>query len=259
MTNDKIISYVNTLCDKLHINDYIGVIVYGSYVGKRNNSLSDLDVMIIRSNYSTQDCGSLMIDGVRVEYFIQDLERLYKLIKEEVKNNDPSHLTKFVTCEILYDTDNKVVEFINYAEKLYNTKITPEFGDDEKFSIFSINNRIEDLESLIDDDSFYAVYYIILERIRTLFATINGIIDLPLTKIKNIYEDVSLADKYISSPIHNLPDEKFIDLYLECQKLCDRKLMLNNIKNLYYYSFNNLEFDPNNFCLRYTKKPPFKV
>lgn len=259
MINDIIISHVNMLCDKLHINDYIGVIVYGSYVGKRNNSLSDLDVMIIKSNYSTQDCGSLMIDGVRVEFFIQDLKRLYKLIEDEIKNNDPSHLTKFVTCEILYDTDNKVKEFINYAEKLYNTKIVPKFDDDEKFSIFSINNRIEDLESLIDDDSFYAVYYIILERIRTLFATINGIIDLPLTKIKNIYEDPSFAGKYISSPVHNLPDEEFNKLYLECQKLCDRKLMLNNIKSLYYYSFNHLEFDPNNFYLKYTKHPPFKV
>ena len=81
MVNSKIISYVNKLIYELKLTDYIGVLVYGSYVGERNNELSDLDVMIIKENYDTQDCGSLIIDGVRVEYFIQDLKRLYELIR----------------------------------------------------------------------------------------------------------------------------------------------------------------------------------
>lgn len=55
--------------------------------------------------------------------------------------------------------------------------------------------RIEDLESIINDDSFYAVYYITLERIRTLYAKINGIIDLPLMKIEKIYKDSEFAKK----------------------------------------------------------------
>ena len=48
---------------------------------------------------------------------------------------------------------------------------------------------MEDLESLINDESFYAVYYITLEKIRNLYAKINGIIDLPITKIEKIYND----------------------------------------------------------------------
>ena len=154
---------------------------------------------------------------------------------------------------------DKTKEFIDYARTLYNTKIATSFGDDDKFSIFSINNRIEDLESLINDDSFYAVYYMALERIRTLYAKINGIIDLPLMKIEKIYKDSEFAKKYISSPIHKLPDEVFIEQYLKCLKLDDRNVMLGNIKNLYSYSFHQLDFDPNNFCLKYTRKPPFKV
>lgn len=163
--NSKIINYVNGLIDELKLTDYIGILVYGSYVCGRNNKLSDLDVMIIKDNYETQDCGSLLINGVRVEYFIQDLKRLYKLVKKEIANNDPSHLTKFATCEILYDTDGRVKEFINFARTLYSTKIETSFNDNDKFSIFSIfsiNNRIEDLKTLIDKNSFYAVYYITL-------------------------------------------------------------------------------------------------
>ena len=259
MINDKIIYYANSLCNKLNIHDYTGIIVYGSYVGGRNNDLSDLDVMIIKNGYNTQDCGSLTIDNVRVEYFIQDIKRLYELTKLEIENNDPSHLTKFATCEVLYDTDGKTEKFIKYAKELYNTEIKPSFSDNEKFSIFSINNRIEDLESLIYDRSFYSVYYTTLEKIRVLYAKINGIIDLPITKIERLYTDCDFAKKYIASPIHKLPDEEFIGKYIECLKLNDKNVMLNNIKELYNYSFHNLDFDPKNFCLKYTKNPPFKV
>ena len=116
MIDNKIEYYVNGLCKNLNISDYIGIIVYGSYVGNRNSILSDLDVMIIKNNYDTQDCGSLLIDEVRVEYFIQDIKRLYELIKLEIENNDPSHLTKFATCQILYDTDDIIKDFIEYAK-----------------------------------------------------------------------------------------------------------------------------------------------
>lgn len=259
MIDKKIINYVNKLINKLDLKDYIGVIVYGSYVGGRNNLLSDLDVMIIKDNYQTQDCGSIMIENVRIEYFIQDLKMLYELIKKEIENNDPSHLTKFATCEILYDTNKKTEEFINYAKELYQIKIKSSFDDNDKFAIFSINNRMEDLETLIEDEIFYAVYYITLEKIRTLYAKVNGIIDLPIMKIEKIYDDKNFAKKYIASSSHNLPNQEFIDLYLECIKLDDRDKMFYNLKRLYNYSFDNLDFDPKCFCLKFKKKSPFRV
>ena len=257
--NDTIISYVTKLINNLNITDYTGIIVYGSYVGERNNKLSDLDVMIIKENYQTQDCGSQIIDGIRIEYFIQDLKRLYELVKKEINHNDPSHLTKFATCEILYDKDGKVIEFINYAREIYNTKIEKTFGDNERFSLFSISNRIEDLESLLDDDSFYAVYFVTLEKIRVLYSKINGIIDLPLTKINRIYTDDDFARKYISSSVHHLPNAEFINKYLECLKIVSKDNMLSNLQELYSISFNSLGFNSKEFCIRYTKKAPFKV
>lgn len=259
MVNNDIVIYVDRLLIELNINDYIGILVYGSYVGNRTNNLSDLDVMIIKDNYETQDCGSLLIDGIRVEYFVQDLKRLYQLIKMEIDNNDPSHLTKFATCEILYDSGEKVKDFVNYARTIYNTEIIPSFSDYDKFSVFSINNRIEDLESLVDNESFYAVYYITLEKIRTLYAKINGIIDLPIMKIEKIYNDINFAKKYIASSSHLLPNQEFINLYLQCIKIDDKVKMLNNLKCLYSYSFGHLDFNPQNFCLKFIKKPPFRV
>ena len=259
MDMDMIKAYVDNFCKCLNLTDYLGIIVYGSYVGGRSNDLSDLDIMIIMDNYCTMDCGSIMIDGLRIEYFIQDINRLYELVRLQIDDNDPSHLTKFATCKILYDTDNKVSDFINYACGLYNTKITHEFSDLDRFSIFGINNRIEDLEALINSDSFYATYYVVLEKIRSLYISINGIIDLPLMKIERLYTDREYASKYIASDIYNLPDPDFINLYLECLKIDDRITMLERIRELYTYSFKNLDFDANNFHLKFTKNAPFKV
>ena len=259
MLNDIIIKHIKKFIHELSITDYTGIIVYGSYVGKRTNRLSDLDIMVIKDNYETQDCGSIMIDGIRVEYFIQGLNKLYELIKKELDNNDPSHLTKFATCEIVCDTDNKVFDFINYAKLLYNTKIVPTFNDLERFSIFSINNRIEDLEALLNNDSFYSVYYVTLEKIRTLFSKINGIIELPIMKCEDIYRNPDFAKKYLSSSIHLLPDQCFIDFYLKCLKIDDKITMLNNIKELFRYTIKDLDFNPNSFCLKFTRNAPFKV
>ena len=53
MLNNDIINYVNKLIKELNLTNYIGILVYGSYVGNRTNKLSDLDVMIIKDNYET--------------------------------------------------------------------------------------------------------------------------------------------------------------------------------------------------------------
>lgn len=80
---------------------------------------------------------------------------------------------------------------------------------------------MEDLESLIDNNSFYSVYYITLEKNRIL--------------------------------------QEFINLYLQCIKIDDKEKMFNNLKGLYSYSFEYLDFDFQNFCLKFIKKQLFGV
>ena len=47
--------------------------------------------------------------------------------------------------------------------------------------------------------------------------------------------------------------------YLECLKIISKDSMLLNLKELYSISFNSLGFNSKQFCLKYTKKAPFKV
>lgn len=259
LINENIKQYIDKFIKQEQINNYIGIIVYGSYVRNMNNNLSDLDLMIIKDNYDTQDCGSCIIDGIRIEYFVESLKTIYQKIKEEIQNNDPSHLTKFATCLIYYDKEGKVKELIDFAKEAYDTKIEHTLSDNDKFAIFGINNRIEDLESLINNNSFYAVYFIILEKIRNLYAKINGIIDLPVMKIEKIYNDKEYAKNYINSNIHNIPDSEFITLYNNCLNIKNKVEMLSDLKILYNYSFKNINFSPNSFILRFKQNAPFKV
>ena len=259
LINENIKQYIDKFIKQEHIDNYIGIIVYGSYVRNMNNNLSDLDLMIIKDNYDTQDCGSCIIDGIRIEYFVESLKTIYQKIKEEIQNNDPSHLTKFATCLIYYDKEGKVKELIDFAKEAYDTKIEHTLSDNDRFGIFGINNRIEDLESLINNNSFYAVYFIVLEKIRNLYAKINGIIDLPVMKIERIYNDEEYAKNYINSDVHNIPDSEFIKLYNNCLNIEDKNLMLLNLKNLYDYSFKNIAFSPKHFVLKFKNHAPFKV
>ncbi len=255
---DKIREYIKKFIDKLGINEYIGIIAYGSYVSGRSDKLSDLDIMIIKKDYATSDIGSIMIDGIRVEFFIQDLKRLYELVKKEIEGNDPSHLTKFATCEIVCDETGEIKEFIDYCKKIYDTTIKKSFDEKDKFEIFSINNRLEDLESSLNDETFYAIYYVLLERIRNAYCKINGLISVPLTKIERIYTDENYSKNYISSDKHRLPDEEFVNLYLQCLKIDARRTMLDRISKLYRYSFESYDFDPTNFHIKF-KEAPFRV
>ena len=45
-----------------------------------------------------------------------------------------------------------------------------------------------------------------------------------------------------------------MDLYLECIKIDDRDIMLKKLMRIYNYSFNNLNFNSKNFCLRFEKR-----
>ncbi|UKI26960.1 MAG: hypothetical protein L6V91_09700 [Bacilli bacterium] len=45
-------------------------------------------------------------------------------------------MTKFASCEILYDSDGKVREFVDYTRTIYNTEIVPSFDDNDRFFNF---------------------------------------------------------------------------------------------------------------------------
>ena len=94
MINENIKQYIDKFIKQEQINNYIGIIVYGSYVRNMNNNLSDLDLMIIKDNYKTQDCGSCVVDGIRVEYFVESLKTIYQKIKEEIQNNTKRLIVK---------------------------------------------------------------------------------------------------------------------------------------------------------------------
>lgn len=78
-------------------------------------------------------------------------------------------------------------------------------------------------------------------------------------KIERIYNDKEYAKNYINSNIHNIPGSEFITLYNNCLNIKNKVEMLSDLKNLYNYSFKNINFSPNSFILRFKQNAPFKV
>ena len=257
--NKKIIKeYIDSFLKEMDL-DYVGVIAYGSQIRNTANKWSDLDIMVFRKYQETQDCGSLTINGIRIEYFIIQIDKAYCLAKKEIESNDISHLTKFATCYIVYDKKNEVEKFIEYAKKLYQTKIKPVFNEYSKFKIFSISNRLDDLTSLLNEDNFFALYYDVLERIRCLYCEIYGYMEMPLSKVQKLYTNYNYYKVYANSDVNSLPDKHFINLYLKCMKMDEKEEMIRKLNDLFSFSFGDLDFDSQNFHIQFKKDAPFRI
>lgn len=86
------------------------------------------------------------------------------------------------------------------------------------------------------------VYYNILEMIRTFHSQRNDEAEIPFAKAYRIYTDDSYYEKFVSkNATNNLPDPTFVNLYVKCISLNDKKEMLDNLIYLYKYEKNMLK------------------
>lgn len=249
---EDIIKIIKKFLLKYDVDEIEGVLLYGSAVSGRRNKKSDIDILVcLNSNEGYQSVGCTMIDGIKVEYFVHHIDSLYDLALNEIRKNDSSHLTKFITSKIVYDRSGKFREVINKIKALYSLPIRESHDNFVKKSMFHIKNRLDDLESVKDDDIFYMLYFDILNKIRELDTEINGYIIIPLAKSEKLYRDSGYLKEYIESDVHKTSTEEFKKRYLECLKIDDKDLMIKRIKDLYDYTFKGEEFDSDNFELTF--------
>ena len=257
---EDIIRIVTKFLLRYNANEIEGVLLYGSSVSGRRTYKSDIDILVcLNSNTGYQSVGCSLVDGVKVEYFVQPIDSLYDLALEEIRKNDPSHLTKFVTSKVIYDRKGNFKKVVDKIRDLYTLPIRENHGLSIKKSIFHIKNRLDDLESIKDNDIFYSLYFDILEKIRELDTKINGYIVLPLSKTEKLFKDDDFLKEYVQSEIHKVPTEEFKKRYLSCLKLETKDIMIKNINELYNYVFNGENFDSDNFELTFDIEDGFGI
>lgn len=245
---------------KFNIDDIEGILLYGSVVSGKTDDKSDIDVMIVRSSgYNKQGVGVCYIDDRRIEYFIYGIDYLFEEAQKEIDNNDPSHLTKFITSKIIFDKTGKFSEEVNKIKTLYEIPIKPKHDNHIKKEIFHINNRLEKLTNLKDAESFYISYYDILSKIRDMYILKNGLMYIPLQKTEKLFKDPRYMKEYIMSDIHKGPDNVFMDKYLKALKLGDKDEMINRIEDLFKYSIKDESFNTGEFFLEFDENGRFRI
>lgn len=251
---EDIVKLITKFLSRYKADEIEGVLLYGSAVSGRLNKKSDIDIIVaVNTDSYTEKVGCSKIDGVKIEYFVHNIDNLYELALKQIELNDPSRLTKYITSKIIYDKSGKFKTEIDKIKKLYDLPIRKKHDNYIKKSIFHIKNRIDDLYSLIEADSFYIVYFDILNKIRELDTLINGYIIIPLSKSEKLFKDSNYMSKYIDSDVHKTSDEIFIKKYLECLKIKDRSKMIKDLEDLYEYVFRNEKFNSDGFELVFEK------
>ena len=257
---EDVIKIIKKFLLRYDVDEIEGVLLYGSAVSGRRTVKSDVDILVcLNSNEGYQSVGCTMVDGVKVEYFVHHIDSLYDLALKEIQKNDSSHLTKFITSKIVYDRSGKFSETISKIRDLYSLPIRENHSNSIKKSMFHIKNRLDDLESVKDNDVFYMLYYDILNKIRELDTEMNGYIVIPLAKSEKLFKDNDYLKEYIESEIHKTSTEEFKKRYLECLKLEDKDKMIKKINDLYNYTFKDEEFDSDNFELTFRVEDGFGI
>ncbi len=257
---EDIIKIIKKFLLKYNVDEIEGVLLYGSAVSGRRNYKSDIDILVcLNSNEGYQSVGCTMIDGVKVEYFVHHIDSIYNLALKQIEKNDPSHLTKFITSKIVYDRTGKFTREINRIRDLYSLPIREKHNEFVKKQMFHIKNKLDDLESIKENDIFYMLYFDILNKIRELDTEINGYIIIPLAKSEKLFKDNKYLKEYIESDIHKTSTEEFKNKYLECLKIQDKSMMIKNIIDLYNYTFKDEEFNSDEFELTFKVEDGFGI
>lgn len=233
-------------------DNLLGVLVYGSSLTGFSSKNSDIDLLIILNEAEETIRGVQFFEGKKIEYFIKPIEKFLSESISFTKRNCPSHVALEQNAYILYDKGDFIKNILLADKQFYNAnreKIKQNY--DLKF--VQIDNRLASLKNILDRDGeeFYMVYYNILEMIRTFHSQRNDEAEIPFAKAYRIYTDDSYYEKFVSkNATNNLPDPTFVNLYVKCISLNDKKEMLDNLIDLYKYEKKHVEINPNNYKIK---------
>ena len=203
----------------------------------KSNNGDEVNFTFINELNTEINYGRVMYDDIKVNYCIISENMLIKKIYEAYYNGDYEYLRKFVFSNF---SGQKAFEIGKLAKKLFSLSINTKLNNKDILEIIEIKDKMDDLKENINKSSFYAIYYVLLEKIRNKYLYINGLMNYNIDNFEQLIKDKWYALEYVDKTITLLPDETFSEWYLKCLKVTDKSDMLNNIDHLFYHSFSNL-------------------
>ena len=219
-------------------DNVIGAVLSGNYANDTYNSFSHIEVILVLKdelNYTEKGINS--IQSFMIEYYKLPVKTIKRYFKENYNNRKLTMVNMFAYGKIIYDLECKVKELqdlaLDYIDRPFDVISSYELS----LNNYLIWNSLNELKSLMDDNNlnFNMVYYNLLWKIYEVYSMYLGIPILSKTKLYRILTDSAYQKKY---HVFKLPDEKFIDLYLNCYNELRKEEMYKNISKLvnYYYT-----------------------
>ncbi len=226
----------------------LGCFFYGSYLTGYNREGSDIDLHVIFDNSDPKHLirANKYIDGFRVEYFEKPIDDLYLSLENDFNNQRNALLPIIGKGKIIFDKGG-LLELKEAVLEKYSKPLPKLDENDAKEFVSTLNNRMEKVEMFAKENHplFKFEYYATVKKIAEFYHRLNGLPDLPTSKIYRIYTD---EDYRISLCKEAIPEQKFIDLFFDAaMKEGSPEELLGLITKLYNYSKRNVELDEKDY------------
>lgn len=249
IVNQTIKKFINEM--KYLENEHVlGIFFYGSYLTGYNTKNSDIDLHVIFDNYDPKHLirGNHLINGIKIEYFEKPIGDIYLSIENDFQNQNNALLSIIGTSRIIFDRNGELKKLQLHTFNKFSNPLPPLDSDSAREYVSILNNRMEKLQkaALENNPYFYHLYHITIEKIRKFYHKLNGFPEVQTSKVFRVYTDEAYRKSFYKD---NIPDDKFVTMYLEaiCDTSLDKMEKLSKVQNLFDYSKNNVILDEKNY------------
>ena len=232
---------------------FLGIYYYGSTFNGFENKNSDIDLHIVFDDSDLTHIyrGVHYIDNIKIEYFEKCISDLYLSVDNDLKDCNLAWHSMIVNSKILYEKNDGLQKLREYTKEKYKNDL-PKFDEQDIMEYISIiNNRMEKLKIAYenDEENFYHLYQITIEKIRRFYHSINGFPKINTTKIYKVYKNDEYRKSYYNG---KFVSEEFKKMYFDLVEdtTTDKKQLLQKLENFYKYVKNGRELPKGNFKIK---------
>lgn len=232
---------------------FLGVYFYGSCLSGFNNDNSDIDLHIVFDNTDKYHIfrGIHYLNGNKIEYFEKTINDLYLSIDNDISDRNIAWKNMVAESQIIYDKTGELKKLQEYAKQKYSNGLPKLDMQDILEQIAIINNRMEKLKILKQEnnESFYHLYHITIEKIRRLHHSINGYPKINTTKIYKVYKNDDYRKSYYKG---EFVGQEFKNMYYELitDMSFDNKKLLQKLEEFYDYVKNGIDLPKGNYRIK---------
>lgn len=182
----------------------LAFILYGSFVTNKNNSMSDVDILIILNGKESFRVAK-MYEGYHLDIHALSIPDVEKHIVYELQNGN-EYIKSVLTTGLFLINRDYTIEYLrsilSIGVRRFRRVVNPAMAN------LAVDKASDFLESK-DNDDFK--YFIALEYLRKVIHVKLNASTIPELKVYKLYNNVDIANNQYCL---KLPNKEFIELYL---------------------------------------------